>query len=116
IDEFTAPFIRGFLEDLDTLGVRRADAYPRATGHIPEMIGLVERLLQRGHAYVSDGDVYFDISSFTDYGKLSRVDLSAVRRVERVASDRYEKDDARDFALWKAVKREDRRVGAAWPG
>ncbi len=115
IDEFTAPFIRGFLEDLDTLGIRRADAYPRATGHIPEMVDLVERLLQRGHAYVSDGDVYFDISSFQDYGKLSRVDLSAVRRGERVASDRYEKEDVRDFALWKAAKPEDRRVGAVWP-
>ncbi|MFO7262487.1 MAG: class I tRNA ligase family protein, partial [bacterium] len=115
IDEFTAPYIRGFLEDLDTLGIRRADAYPRATGHIPEMIRLVERLLERGHAYVVDGDVYFDISSFADYGKLSRVDLSAVRRGERVASDRYEKEDIRDFALWKAAKPEDRRVGAVWP-
>ena len=115
IDEFTAPYIRGFLEDLDTLGIRRADAYPRATGHIPQMVGLVERLLQRGHAYVADGDVYFDISSFKDYGKLSRVDLSAVRRGERVASDRYEKEDIRDFALWKAAKPEDRRVGAVWP-
>ena len=115
IDEFTAPYIRGFLEDLDTLGIRRADAYPRATGHIPEMIRLVERLLERGHAYVVDGDVYFDISSFKDYGKLSRVDLSAVRRGERVASDRYEKEDIRDFALWKAAKPEDRRVGAVWP-
>lgn len=115
IDEFTAPFIRGFLEDLDTLGIRRADAFPRATGHIPEMVRLVERLIERGHAYVSDGDVYFDISSFPDYGKLSRVDLSAVRRGERVASDRYEKEDIRDFALWKAAKPEDRRVGAAWP-
>jgi len=115
IDEFTAPYIRGFLEDLDTLGIRRADAYPRATGHVPEMIRLVERLLERGHAYVVDGDVYFDISSFADYGKLSRVDLSAVRRGERVASDRYEKEDIRDFALWKAAKPEDRRVGAVWP-
>jgi len=114
IDEFTAPFIRGFLEDLDTLGVRRADAFPRATGHIPEMVALVERLIQRGHAYAVDGDVYFDISSFPDYGKLSRIDLSAVRRGERVASDRYEKEDVRDFALWKAARDEDRRVGAAW--
>jgi len=115
IDEFTAPFIRGFFEDLDTLGIRRADVYPRATGHIPEMIRLVERLLERGHAYVVDGDVYYDISSFPDYGKLSRIDLSAVRRGERVASDRYEKEDVRDFALWKAAKEADRRVGAAWP-
>src|SRR5690554_5131922 len=115
IDEFTAPFIRGFFEDLDALGIRRADAYPRATGHIPEMIRLVERLLERGHAYVADGDVYFDISSFPDYGKLSRIDLSAVRQGERVASDRYEKEDVRDFALWKAAKEVDRRVGAAWP-
>lgn len=114
IEEFTAPFIRGFFEDLDTLGILRADVYPRATGHIPEMIALVERLLERGHAYVVDGSVFFDISSFPEYGKLSRVELDEVRRGERVAADQYGKADVRDFALWKAAKDDDRHVGAVW--
>ena len=115
IEAFTAPFIGGFLAELETLGVRPADAYPRATEHTREMAQLVARLLERGHAYAADGSIYYDISSFPDYGKLSRVDLDQVRKGERVASDRYEKQDVRDFALWKAAKEEDRRVGAAWP-
>jgi cysteinyl-tRNA synthetase len=78
------------------------------------MIELIERLEERGLAYEADGSVYFDISEFPDYGKLSRVDLSAGRRGERVAADEYEKGDVRDFALWKAAKPEDEQVGAVW--
>ncbi|HEX6939362.1 MAG TPA: cysteine--tRNA ligase [Longimicrobiales bacterium] len=115
LEEFTAPVIRGFFDDLDALGVRRADTFPRATRHIDAMVELIGRLIERGHAYTApDGSVYFDISSFPDYGKLSRVDLSAMRRGERVAADEYEKGDVRDFALWKAAKDVDREVGAAW--
>ena len=115
LETFTEPVIRGFFEDLDALGVRRADVYPRATRHIDAMIELIRRLIERGHAYVAgDGSVYYDISSFAEYGKLSRVDLSQVRRGERVAADEYEKGDIRDFALWKAAKDVDRQVGAAW--
>ncbi len=115
LESFTEPVIRGFFEDLDALGVRRADVYPRATRHVDAMVEIIRRLIDRGHAYVApDGSVYYDISSFPEYGKLSRVDLSAVRRGERVAADEYEKGDIRDFALWKAAKDIDRQVGAAW--
>ena len=115
IEAFTAPYIEGFFDDLETLGVRPATAYPRATRHIPEMVELVHTLMMRGHAYQADGSIYFDIGSFPAYGQLSRIDLGSVRQGERVASDRYEKADVRDFALWKTAKEEDRRVGAAWP-
>jgi len=112
---YTEPFVAAFFRDLDRLGIRRADVYPRATEHIPQMIALVERLLSRGLAYVAgDGSVYFSIARFPEYGKLSRIDLSGVRPGERVAVDEYGKDDARDFALWKAAKPEDEEVGAAW--
>ncbi|MEN8374611.1 MAG: cysteine--tRNA ligase [Gemmatimonadota bacterium] len=115
IGEYTAPHADGFFAELDTLGARDADAYPRATDHIPDMVALVEKLVERGHAYVADGSVYYDIGSFEGYGKLSRIPLDDVRVGERVASDSYEKQDARDFALWKAAKDSDRAVGAAWP-
>lgn len=113
LDEFTAPLIRGFFDDLEALGVRPADAYPRATRHIDEMVALVERLLERGHAYPVDGSLYFDVSSLSDYGKLSRVDLEAAGR-SRIASDELGKKDVRDFAVWKAARDADRRVGAVW--
>lgn len=115
LEEFTEPVMRAFFDDLDALGIRRADVYPRATRHVDEMIELIARLIDRDHAYVAaDGSVYFDVSSFPGYGRLSRVDLSAIRRGERVAADEYEKGDIRDFALWKAARDVDRRVGAAW--
>ena len=104
IDDFTAPFIESFFRDLDTLHVERAESYPRATEHVPEMLALVDRLLERGYAYESDGSVFFRIASDDDYGRLSRIDPSQVRRGERVASDEYDKEDARDFVLWKASK------------
>jgi cysteinyl-tRNA synthetase len=104
LDEFTAPFIESFFRDLDTLHVERAEHYPRATGHVAEMIALVERLLERGYAYEADGSVFFRIASDDDYGRLSRIDPSQVRRGERVASDEYDKEDARDFVLWKGSK------------
>ncbi|MEJ2187107.1 MAG: cysteine--tRNA ligase [Gemmatimonadota bacterium] len=116
ITEFAEPYIAAFLGELDILGVRPADAFPRATHHIDDMVDLVRSLVERGHGYVADdGSVYFDISSFDGYGKLSRIPLDQMRKGERVADDDYEKDDARDFALWKAVKDEDREVGAVWP-
>ncbi|HUF78001.1 MAG TPA: cysteine--tRNA ligase, partial [Thermoanaerobaculia bacterium] len=104
LDELTAPFVESFFRDLDALHVERAEHYPRATTHVPEMIALIERLLDRGHAYVSDGSIFFRIASDPDYGKLSRIDPSQVRRGERVAADEYDKEDVRDFVLWKAAK------------
>ncbi|HET7275353.1 MAG TPA: cysteine--tRNA ligase [Longimicrobiaceae bacterium] len=111
---YTEPFADALFADLDALGLARADVYPRATRHIPGMIELIETLLEKELAYVVDGSVYFDISAFPEYGKLSRIDLEGGRRGDRVADDSYEKDDARDFALWKAAKPEDEKVGAVW--
>lgn len=104
LDEVTAEPIEAFFRDLDLLGVERAEEYPRATDHVPEMIAMIETLLERGFAYESDGSVFFRISADDDYGRLSGVDLSQVRRGSRVADDEYGKDDARDFVLWKGAK------------
>jgi len=121
IEEITTPVTAAFFEDLETLGLRAADSYPKATGHIDEMVALIRRLIERGHAYEAAGSVYFDISSFPDYGKLSRVDLGETRagaglsaREARIDADEYEKGDARDFVLWKGSRDRDADVGAAW--
>jgi len=115
LDEFTRPFIDAVLEECDLLGVRRFDLYPRATAYLAAMVQLVERLRERGLAYpTEDGSVFFDISAFPGYGKLSGKDLDQGRVGERVADDEYGKEDVRDFALWKGVKPEDEQVGAVW--
>jgi len=102
--DYTAPFIASFLADLDGLHVERVEVYPRATDHVPEMIAMIGVLLERGFAYEADGSVFFRIASDPDYGKLSGFDLTAARRGERVADDEYDKEDVRDFVLWKAIK------------
>ncbi|MFN2385739.1 MAG: cysteine--tRNA ligase [Thermoanaerobaculia bacterium] len=104
IEDFTAPYVDAFFRDIDRLNVDRAERYPKATAHIPEMIELIERLRERGHTYESEGSVYFRIATFPDYGKLSGIDLTQARRGERVADDEYAKEDVKDFALWKAAK------------
>jgi cysteinyl-tRNA synthetase len=104
LPEFTQRYTDAFFRDLARLNVEPAEKYPRATDHIPEMVALIERLRERGHTYESEGSVWFRISTFPDYGKLSRIDLAHMRPGERVAEDEYEKEDVRDFALWKAAK------------
>jgi cysteinyl-tRNA synthetase len=104
LDDYTAPFIASFLADLDTLHVERAEAYPRATRHIAEMVVLIERLVARGFAYEKDGSVWFRIAADPDYGRLSGIDLEQVQQGDRVASDEYDKEDVRDFVLWKGSK------------
>ena len=103
IDDYTAKYIAALWEDADALGCKRPDIVPRATRHIPEMVELIEKLLANDHAYKSDGSVYYRISSFPEYGKLSKINFAGniVGGSERVDTDRYEKEDARDFALWK---------------
>jgi cysteinyl-tRNA synthetase len=105
IDEMTAPFIQAFWEDMDALGNERPDIAPRATEHIPEMIEIIQTLLENGHAYESDGSIYYRISAFPEYGKLSKIKFEG--NVEgasgRIDTDKYDKEDARDFALWKFV-------------
>jgi cysteinyl-tRNA synthetase len=114
LDDFTEPVIREFFGDLDRLGVEPATVYPRATEYIGQMVELIGKLMERGHAYAVDGSVYFDISSFEPYGKLAGIDPAEMRQGERVSADEYGKGDVRDFALWKAAKEEDREVGAVW--
>jgi len=104
LDSYTAPYIEAFHENLGQLRIRRADHYPRATEYIPQMVELVERLTARDHTYVADGSTYFKISSHEDYGKLSRVEVASSSGFSRIESDEYEKDNARDFVLWKAKK------------
>ena len=104
LPEYTEPFIKTFLRDLDTLHMERVEQFPKATEHIPEMIALIETLIAKGHAYVTDGSVFFKIASDPRYGALSGFDLDQARQGERVASDEYGKEDVRDFGLWKAVK------------
>jgi cysteinyl-tRNA synthetase len=102
--EYTEPFVRSFLRDLDALHIERVESFPRATEHVPEMIELIASLMEKGYAYESEGSVFFSIAKDDDYGKLSGFDLEQARRGERVASDEYGKEDVRDFVLWKAIK------------
>jgi cysteinyl-tRNA synthetase len=104
-----------FHRDREYLRIQAAEWYPRATEHIPEMIALVERLLERNVAYLAeDGSIYYAIDRFAGYGKLSRLDTRDIKVGARVAQDDYSKENAQDFALWKAAKPEDERAGAAW--
>jgi cysteinyl-tRNA synthetase len=104
LDEFTEPYIRSFFDDLRALNVAPADVYPRATRHVAGMQAMIAKLVERGHAYESDGSVWFRIASDADYGKLSGVRLDQARSGERVAADEYETEDVRDFVLWKGAK------------
>ncbi|MHB8719613.1 MAG: cysteine--tRNA ligase [Candidatus Dormibacteria bacterium] len=105
LDAETAPWIEAFFEDLDTLNVRRAHHYPRATAYIEEMVSLIERLGEAGVTYESGGSVYFSIARFPAYGRLSGVAAEGLvsGASGRVDADEYDKENARDFALWKAV-------------
>jgi cysteinyl-tRNA synthetase len=115
ITEVTEPVTAIFHQDRKYLRIEDAEVYPTATGHIPEMIALVERLLAKGIAYkADDGSVYFAIDRFDGYGRLSRLDKREIKTGARVAQDDYTKENAQDFALWKAAKDEDEAAGAAW--
>ena len=114
LDEVTAEPIEAFFRDLDLLGVERVEEYPRATEHVPEMIAMIETLLEKGFAYESDGSVFFRIAADEDYGRLSGIDLTQVRKGSRVADDEYGKDDARDFVLWKGAKEGEPSWSSPW--
>ena len=115
IREVTDPVIEIFHVDREYLRIQRAEHYPRATDYIAEMITLVQRLEERGVAYkADDGSVYFAIGKFPGYGKLSRLDTREIKAGARVAQDDYSKENAQDFALWKAAKPEDEASEAVW--
>ncbi len=105
LGEYTAKYADYFFEDLETLRIQPAWKYPRATEHIGQMLDVIRTLVDKGHAYEQDGSVYFDISSYPNYGRLSGVvpDEHTSREFGRLDSDEYELEDARDFALWKAA-------------
>jgi len=105
IGDYTPKYVDAFFEDLDALRVERPEIIARATEHIPRMVALIQQLAAQGAAYkTDDGSWYFRLSAFPQYGKLSKKDLSGIEDGARVDVDEYEKDSARDFALWKAAK------------
>jgi cysteinyl-tRNA synthetase len=104
IYEYTAQYIKAFLEDVDTLRLEHPEHLVKATDFIPDMVAAIEKLRDRGFTYVSEGSVYYRIANFPSYGKLSHHDFSGIRAGARVDVDEYDKDDARDFVLWKAQK------------
>jgi cysteinyl-tRNA synthetase len=111
----------GFLADIKTLGMTVPDVMPRATEHIPQMVELIGKLVERGNAYrTDDGSIFFRIASWPAYGRLARLDPEGMRVGERVEADEYGKDDVRDFALWKGPKpgepNWDTAIGPGRPG
>ena len=113
IAAYVKPYAHAFFEDMAALRAQPAEHNPKATEHIPEMVDMISALLEREHAYIADGDVYFRIASFPSYGALSRLDRSGAQRA-RVAADKYDKESVSDFALWKQAQPADERLGAAW--
>ena len=135
IEQYTKRFEDAFFEDIALLRIEPAEHYPRATRHIGDMVAMISTLLDRGNAYVADGDVYFRIASFPRYGELSHLDRSGLRAGVRVAqggrgrkgsarpahgasppvrTDKYDKESVSDFALWKKAQPGDEKLGAAW--
>jgi cysteinyl-tRNA synthetase len=121
IADYTQKYERAFFEDLDALNIERPEHISHATAYIPDMVGLIEKLAAKDIAYqAEDGSWYFRIARFPDYGKLSKKDFDGIEDGARVDVDEYEKDAARDFALWKAAKPGeqswDTPLGAGRPG
>ena len=111
LNEFTQKYKKAFFEDIQALNIEKAEFYPEATKHIPEMIELIKKLLKKGLAYKGeDGSIYFSIKKFKDYGRLSHFKIKKLKEGARVSQDEYEKEEAKDFALWKAWSEEDGEV------
>jgi cysteinyl-tRNA synthetase len=118
--DYTAKYVDAFLADRRVLGMEAPEYMVRATDHIEDMVQLIERLTAKGFTYNSDGSIYFRISQFHDYGRLTNLDPAGIKAGARVDVDRYDKTDARDFALWKAPKKGEffwnTRIGPGRPG
>jgi cysteinyl-tRNA synthetase len=104
IREYTEKYVEAFLEDMRALRLEMPEEIVRATDHVEDMVDLIQRLQKKGLTYDSEGSIYYRISKFPEYGKLSKIDVGGIKAGARVDNDRYEKDDARDFALWKSPK------------
>jgi cysteinyl-tRNA synthetase len=103
LKQYTDFYAKAFFEDAKALNIEPADVYPRATEHIPEMVALIKTLIAKGFAYKGDDDsIYFAINKFRDYGKLSKIQVGELKAGARVNVDEYAKEEAQDFALWKA--------------
>ncbi len=111
LEAFTEQYAAVFFQDLRLLNILPADQYPRATAHIPEMVELISRLMERGLAYERDGSVYYSIARFPAYGRFARLDPAGMKDGISVDRDEYGKDDVRDFALWKGWVENDGAVG-----
>ena len=120
IREYTEKFVQAFFADCKALSIEAPEHWIRATDHIPEMVKLIETLRQKTFTYDSEGSIYYRIAKFPEYGKLSKIDLTGIQAGARVDNDRYEKESARDFALWKAPKAGEHfwetEIGAGRPG
>jgi cysteinyl-tRNA synthetase len=108
IKQHTERFIKAFFEDIEALKIEKAAYYPKATEHIPEMVALVKKLMEKGYAYRGeDNSIYFAISRFKDYGKLARIQVGELKAGARVKVDEYAKEEASDFVVWKAWDKDD---------
>ena len=104
IRDYTQKFVEAFFEDCQALSIESPEHWIRATDYIDDMVALIQRLQEKSYTYASEGSIYYRIAKFPEYGKLSKIDVSGIQAGARVDVDRYEKESARDFALWKAPK------------
>ncbi|MGJ4788409.1 cysteine--tRNA ligase [Leptospira koniambonensis] len=121
IREFTEPWVKAFQEDLESLNIQKLEHYPRATDSIPSMVEIIKHLQNQGLVYEKDGSLYYSISKFKNYGKLSKIDVSGMKTGTRYDTDEYDKDDVRDFVLWKFPKQDNEpswetEIGSGRPG
>ncbi len=108
LKQYTDFYVKAFFEDIKALNIQPADVYPRATELVPDMVALIKTLMGKGYAYRGeDGSIYFAICKFPDYGKLSKIKPAELKAGARVSQDEYAKEEAQDFALWKAWTPED---------
>jgi cysteinyl-tRNA synthetase len=104
IRDYTAKFVQAFFDDCKTLSIEAPEHWIRATDYIDDMVKLIQRLQEKSFTYSGEGSIYYRIAKFPEYGKLSKIDVTGIQAGARVDNDRYEKESARDFALWKAPK------------
>jgi cysteinyl-tRNA synthetase len=106
LEEYTQKYTQAFFDDLEKLRIEKAEYYPKATEHVQEMIEIIKELEKKGFTYEKDGSTYFRIEKFKEYGKLSKIDITNVKTGSRYDADEYEKEDVRDFVLWKKTDSE----------
>ena len=109
--QFTDFYVKAFFEDIKALNIEPADVYPKATDHVREMVTIIQTLMAKGYAYKGeDGSIYFSVCKFPEYGKLAHIKVDELKAGARVSQDEYAKEEAQDFALWKAWTPEDGNV------